>query len=251
MTLPPEFLVGVAAITAAAAGWCAVADRHRSVHCGADHRDHHASSKPAARTAGWRLRYRTLLTVLAGAGGAVIAPPRLAALGVVAAAAAAWIISGRAEQPEARRERVAAQRDLVPLVDLIAAGLAAGAPPAVALEVACTALPGAAARRLAAVRAELSLGGDPDSAWSAVADDSVLAGLGRTMVRADRAGAPIASTMRTLAGELADKARAEVEDRARAVGVRAAVPLGVCLLPSFLLLGIVPVAVSLFRSLTW
>jgi hypothetical protein len=31
-----------------------------------------------------------------------------------------------------------------------------------------------------------------------------------------------------------------VESRARAVGVKAAVPLGVCLLPAFVLVGVVP-----------
>ena len=52
-----------------------------------------------------------------------------------------------------------------------------------------------------------------------------------------------------LAEELAQRGRAEVEDRARSVGVRAAVPLGLCLLPSFLLLGIVPLAVSLASTI--
>jgi hypothetical protein len=42
-----------------------------------------------------------------------------------------------------------------------------------------------------------------------------------------------------------------VEDQARAVGVKAAVPLGLCLLPSFLLIGVVPVVIGLLRSLAW
>jgi len=41
-----------------------------------------------------------------------------------------------------------------------------------------------------------------------------------------------------------------VEERARAVGVKAAVPLGVCLLPSFLLIGVVPLVAGLLRSLS-
>jgi hypothetical protein len=45
--------------------------------------------------------------------------------------------------------------------------------------------------------------------------------------------------------------RAEVEDLARSVGVRAAVPLGVCLLPAFLLVGIVPVVVASLAALGW
>ena len=54
------------------------------------------------------------------------------------------------------------------------------------------------------------------------------------------------STRRTYLIAAAGKS---AQDRARAVGVRAAVPLGVCLLPSFLLLGIVPLAVSLATSI--
>ena len=45
------------------------------------------------------------------------------------------------------------------------------------------------------------------------------------------------------------RARAEVEDAARRVGVRAALPLGLCLLPAFLLIGIVPVVAGLMEAL--
>ena len=70
------------------------------------------------------------------------------------------------------------------------------------------------------------------------------------MVRAQRSGAPVTDEVARLAGELDGRARARVEDRARAVGVKAAVPLGVCLLPSFLLIGIVPLVAGLLRSLS-
>ena len=40
------------------------------------------------------------------------------------------------------------------------------------------------------------------------------------------------------------------EDAARRVGVAAAIPLGVCLLPAFMLLGVVPTVASLFASVT-
>ena len=69
------------------------------------------------------------------------------------------------------------------------------------------------------------------------------------MARAQRSGAPVAATVERVADELAASGRAEIEDRARAVGVKAAVPLGVCLLPSFLLLGIVPMVAGLVSEL--
>jgi pilus assembly protein TadC len=52
-----------------------------------------------------------------------------------------------------------------------------------------------------------------------------------------------------LADELGRRSRLRIEERAQAVGVKAAVPLGLCLLPSFVLLGIVPLAVGLMQSL--
>ena len=70
------------------------------------------------------------------------------------------------------------------------------------------------------------------------------------MVRAHRSGAPVTDEVARLAEELDGRARARVEDRARTVGVKAAVPLGVCLLPSFLLIGIVPLVAGLLRSLS-
>ena len=57
--------------------------------------------------------------------------------------------------------------------------------------------------------------------------------------------------MARLADELDRRTRARVEERARAVGVNAAVPLGICLLPSFLLIGVLPLVAGLLRSLSW
>ena len=209
-----------------------------------------APALDSAAGAGWLARFRWVLSTLAGVGGASFAPGALWLPAGVAVAAGVWMAIGRAEPLDVRREREQANQDLAPLVDLIAVALAAGAPAETALRIACEALPGAAARRLTVVRAELALGSDADRAWSSLTDDDVLAPLGRTIIRANRAGAPIAATVSRLAVELAAKSRADVEDRARVVGVKAAVPLGVCLLPSFLLIGIVPVAAGLLGSLT-
>jgi pilus assembly protein TadC len=52
-----------------------------------------------------------------------------------------------------------------------------------------------------------------------------------------------------LAYEFSETSRATVEERARSVGVKAAVPLGLCLLPSFVLLGVAPLVVALLQSL--
>jgi Flp pilus assembly protein TadB len=199
---------------------------------------------------GWMVRHRVLLCVLVGAGAASLVGPPLAPYALVGVGIGLWVVIGRTEPPGVRAEREAARRDLVPIIELLAAALAAGSPPGKALDVACLALPGAAADRLRVVRARLMLGADPESSWAAAVDDEILAPLARTMARAQSSGAPIAGSIARLASDLAEQDRAGVEERARAVGVKAAVPLGVCLLPSFLLLGIVPVAVGLLSGIT-
>ena len=127
---------------------------------------------------------------------------------------------------------------------------AAGSPPGTAVRIVCTALPGAAAARLSGVTERLDLGVDPEKVWATLADDAELAPLGRTLARAHRTGAPVVAAVQRLGDELERAARAQVEERARAVGVRAALPLGLCLLPAFLLLGIVPLVAGLVSSMS-
>ncbi|GAA1515163.1 type II secretion system F family protein [Nocardioides humi] len=194
-------------------------------------------------------RGRALWALLAGGGAAVLLGGPLALPAGAAAAGAVWVVAGRLEPRTVRQHREEVRRDLPHVVTLLAAGLRAGQAPGEAIELVCRALPGAASARLATVAARLRLGGDAATIWGRLADDPDLGPLGRTLGRAHRTGAPVVAAVEGLADELGSRARAEVEDRARAVGVRAAVPLGVCLLPSFLLLGIVPLAVSLAGSI--
>ena len=45
------------------------------------------------------------------------------------------------------------------------------------------------------------------------------------------------------------RARADVEERARSIEVKAAAPLGLCLLPAFVVLGVVPMVAGVFGSM--
>ena len=199
--------------------------------------------------AGLLRRARVVWSLLAGLGGAVFVGGPLAVPAGIAVAAAVWAAAGRIEPAAVRRRRVEVRRDLPHVVTLLAAALRSGLAPAAAIELVCRALPGAASYRLAPIAARLQLGGDAVRIWTALAADPDLGPLGRTLARAHRTGTPVVTAVERLADDLAARSRAEVEDRARAVGVRAAVPLGLCLLPSFLLLGIVPLAVALASSI--
>lgn len=169
------------------------------------------------------------------------------AAGVVAAALA-WRVLARSERPASRREREEVERTLPHLVDLFASTLRAGAEPVAGLAQVCAALPGPAAARLVPVVEQARWGAAGVEAWAPVAQDAALAPLARAMVRSQVSGASVVQTVERLADELERESLARAEDAARRVGVSAAVPLGVCLLPAFLLLGVVPTVASLFAS---
>ena len=71
----------------------------------------------------------------------------------------------------------------------------------------------------------------------------------RCVLRAVDSGASVADAMTRLAEDLRRDARARVEGRARAVGVKAALPLGLCMLPAFVLVGVVPLVVGSLSAL--
>lgn len=63
-----------------------------------------------------------------------------------------------------------------------------------------------------------------------------------------RAGAPAAQLLRAEAREARRDARARARESVAVLGVRLMIPLGVCVLPAFLLLGIAPLVIAVISS---
>lgn len=82
-----------------------------------------------------------------------------------------------------------------------------------------------------------------------LAGGAPLAPAARALSRAADGGAPVAAAVARLAAEARLDARARGEQAARRVGVVAVAPLGLCFLPAFVLLGVVPVVVGLAAPL--
>ncbi|HEV7422267.1 MAG TPA: type II secretion system F family protein [Mycobacterium sp.] len=185
--------------------------------------------------------------------------------------AVALLIGGNSARARQRLDRVAAAslpRTRVPVrsrdplavassLDVFAACLTSG----MAVASAAAATGPSAPRHLSSllVRAAdlLALGAEPVTAWSdpAVMGDRRLEGLLRLARRSASSGTALAQGV----AELADQSRLDAGDAARAAAERASVliagPLGLCYLPAFLCLGIVPVVVGLagdvLRSGLW
>lgn len=156
-------------------------------------------------------------------------------------------------EPAATRQRTAQLIADLPLaVDLLAACLRAGRPPQAAIGVVGKSLGGPLADLLIEVERRMSLGADPIDAWSCLLKEPACAAFARATQRALRSGAPLAKILEHQADDTRQTRRWTAEEQARAVESRSVVPLGLCFLPAFVLLGIVPtIASSLTGLLTF
>ena len=189
-------------------------------------------------------------------------PPRLAAaaagvavvlvvggpLGLLAGAAA-FVGADRAvrtlEPATARRRKEDRAAELPLVLDLLAVCLRAGTPLVTALETVASALPGALNADLALVAGLQRLGSTPKAAWADLADDPDLSPVARAVARSAESGARLATAFERLAADRRSALAAAGDARARRAGVIAMAPLGLCFLPAFVSLGIVPIVLSL------
>ncbi|MFI6878635.1 type II secretion system F family protein [Streptomyces sp. NPDC050400] len=137
------------------------------------------------------------------------------------------------------------ERQLPLAADLLAACLVAGADPVEAARAVGESLGGPVGRGLARGAAQVRLGGEPGVAWRELAATPGAGPLVRLLERAGESGAPAAAPVARFAAEC----RAERGRRATAVARRAAVavtaPVGLCFLPAFLVIGVLPVVIGL------
>ncbi|MFI8090970.1 type II secretion system F family protein [Streptomyces sp. NPDC086080] len=181
------------------------------------------------------------------AGWGLVGGPAGVAVGLAAAAglwrwrlrqAAAGVDSRQADAAEAARQ--------LPLAaDLLSACIAAGAGPVLAAQAVGEALDGPVGGALARGAAEVRLGGEPGAAWHGLAVLKGAMPLARLLERADVSGLPLATPMsRLAAGARAEWTRAATA-RARRAAVMVSAPVGLCFLPAFIAVGVVPVVIGL------
>lgn len=127
-------------------------------------------------------------------------------------------------------------------LDLVAICLTSGLPIPVALTM--TAEATGDRSRLGRIARSMTIGGQESSE-----DDRLLPVL-EVFEFAEHTGVGPAPLIESVAKELRDSSRRRRQEAAAALGVRLVVPLGVCILPAFLLLSVVPVVISLLSDLT-
>ena len=165
-------------------------------------------------------------------------------------AVAGWLAAHWVRRRSARPAPAGDQLSAAAMWDLLAACLSAGLPVPTAVLAVADGLPAEAATALRCTSELLALGADPVTAWAPALHCPGTAELARGARRTARSGTALAG----VAAELASAIRAQVGDLAEARAQRAGVlitgPLGLCFLPAFVCLGIVPVVVGLAAQLS-
>lgn len=178
----------------------------------------------------------TAVTALSGAGAGVI---------VLVGALLLW---WRGFRGRTGPDRLPVTGELPVLIGLLASGIRAGA----TLPACLTAVSGAARGRLgeelAAVSEQLRLGAEPAMAWRRSALPEPLMAVGRDLARAADTGAPVAELLDRHVRDLRRTLRARSTARIERLGVLVVAPLGLCFLPAFILVGLVPMAAELLGS---
>lgn len=154
---------------------------------------------------------------------------------VVAALSAVYVLAAPAPGPgRARSEPAPPAVDLAVICDLLTAALASGASLPRAL-----AAVGAAAgeERLTRAARALHLGSSWADAWGGH-------NLGTVLAPAWEDGADPSPLLEQLARSIRANRKASAKAAAARLSVRLVVPVGVCLLPAFVLVGIVPILLS-------
>lgn len=178
---------------------------------------------------------------VAGLVALLLGVPAVAVIPVaVLAGAPVAVLLGTLERPAAKKREARLRADLPQACDLLAACLDAGLPLRTATTLVGSAIGGPISEEFARVTNQTALGMSDDEAWRSVTC-LPLARLGAELARSSKAGLVSSDGLRLQADDATVKARSAREERARKVGVQSVVPLMVCFLPAFMLLGIVPI----------
>lgn len=148
----------------------------------------------------------------------------------------------------AQLERTGSYTDLPLALDLLACALRAGQPPSTAAAAVAHAVRGPVGDTLLAVARAADLGASADIAWQPLGRLTSMATVARTAARTAESGTRLADELAQIATNLRTRQAAASDARVRRAGVWVVLPLGLCFLPAFVLIGVVPIVIGIADS---
>ena len=188
------------------------------------------------------------LGVFVGVAAAALLVALFGAVGGVVAAGTGAFLWFRSRERRKRPERLPVTDELPVLIGLLASGIRAGATLPACLTAVSGAARGGLGEELAAVSEQLRLGAEPALAWRRSALPEPLVEVGRDLARAAETGAPVADLLDRHVADLRRRSKARTTARIERMGVLVVAPLGLCFLPAFILVGVVPMAADLLTA---
>ena len=179
-------------------------------------------------------------------------PPHLRLPALLLAVVVLFVVVPRLEQHDYERERTVSNRSIAITVEKISLCMSAGMNVGDSLDFILDTLPPDAYRDWDPVIAEYKLGaplnvclrglGDQRAKWRPVCE---------ALIGAILTGGSIRFHLDDLITAVNSNAHFETLKRIRSIAVKASAPLGLCFLPAFILLAIVPLVAGLFSSSTF
>jgi pilus assembly protein TadC len=174
-------------------------------------------------------------------------------IGLVAGFLLWWLLPAvveRLDRSSEVRHREALERQLPLAAGLLAACLAAGATLPRSLRVTADAVGDPARSLLQRAAGASELGAPPSEIAAILAGPGSASwrGVGAAVLRSAASGAPLAELLGVQADQALHTWSADAAARARAAAVRSVMPLALCYLPAFLLLGVGPVVAGLLGA---
>ncbi len=169
------------------------------------------------------------------------------ACGAAVAVGARWLLRRLSRGESPRHQHVG--RIAPEAVECIAACVAAGAPLWASMSSVADSFAGPMGDLLRRTASRHDLGASYEETFAELLDDPLLAPVGRILLRSVESGASLSTALTTCAQQMRQVRGSELENRARAIGVKAVAPLAVCFLPAFIVLAVVPIIGSLVAGL--
>lgn len=172
-------------------------------------------------------------------------------VGLVVALVAAPIVRARVRDLASVHQRRRDARLVVqapPALDLLAAVLAAGRPAEVAVATVAERTPAPLGDVLQDVARRLRLSADPVAAWRTL-DGTALHAVGRAFARSESSGAAIVPLVADAAEDIRRRSRGLRREAVGRVAVRTTIPLGLCMLPAFVLVAVAPTVLAVVLAI--
>ncbi|WKD62186.1 Bacterial type II secretion system protein F domain protein [Corynebacterium ciconiae DSM 44920] len=148
-----------------------------------------------------------------------------------------------------RDDPVASPHERAADIELLAACISGGMSHAAAVSAVASVAVAADRQLWDTVAALLRLGCSAEKSWQPLLGHSVLAPVAELAVMSSRGGTSIASGLDRIAASVRHTAETSQRATAERAGVIIAIPLAVCFLPAFLILGLVPIIVDIASTI--